>query len=136
MDARVKPAHDPQCVAPRLKRSLPGERREAPSLRLKTRQSMMPFKYGSNSRLSQKVFRRVPSGTRRALTFTAQTSVFFTRSAVIGRWRSRLPVIWNTALAIAGATVTTPISPMPLGGLSVARILVWISGISLMRRTG
>jgi len=29
MDARVKPAHDPQCVAPRLKRSLPGSTRQS-----------------------------------------------------------------------------------------------------------
>src|SRR5262245_16249496 len=36
--------------------------------------------------------------------YASYASVFFTRSAVIGRWRSRLPVSWNTALAIAGAT--------------------------------
>src|SRR5262249_21880391 len=64
-------------------------------------------------------------GTRRVLIFSAQTRGFFSRSAGIG---SRSPVVCNTAFAIAGATVATPISPIPLGGLSVARILVWISG--------
>ena len=62
-------------------------------------------------------------------------SAFFTRSADIGRWRSRLPVSCATALPIAGATAGMPTSPMPVGGLSVAMILVWISGMSLMRST-
>jgi hypothetical protein len=32
-------------------------------------------------------------------------------SIVIGRSRTRLPVAWNTALAMAAAAPTTPISP-------------------------
>jgi len=67
------------------------------------------------------------------LIFSAQTMVFFTRSAVVGRWRRRLPVIWNT---IAGATVNHADLAHYARRFSVARILVWISGISLMRRTG
>ena len=42
----------------------------------------------------------------------------------------------KNALAIAGATVTTPISPTPVGGLLEVTILVWISGTSLIRSTG
>ena len=63
-------------------------------------------------------------------------SAFFTRSGDIGKARRRLPVIWNSALAMAGATATTPISPMPVGAASLATIFVWISGRSLMRSTG
>jgi len=33
---------------------------------------------------------------------------------MIGRWQIRRPVTWKTALAMAGATPTTPSSPMPL----------------------
>jgi hypothetical protein len=80
---------------------------------------------GDPTSLLRRETRRVP--VRNAAGFDlqrAQASVFFTRSAVMGRWRSRLPVSWNTALAIAGATATTPISPMPLGGLSEVTILV------------
>ena len=33
---------------------------------------------------------------------------------MIGRWRMRRPVAWNTALAMAAAAPTTPSSPMPL----------------------
>ena len=33
---------------------------------------------------------------------------------MVGRWRIRRPVTWKTALAMAGATPTTPRSPMPL----------------------
>src|SRR4051812_29735341 len=62
-------------------------------------------------------------------------SVALTRAGDIGSWRSRLPVSLNTALPIAGATVGTPSSPRPVGALSVTMILVWISGMSLMRMT-
>ena len=58
-----------------------------------------------------------------------------TRAGDIGNRRSRVPVSWNTALAIDGATHGTPISPRPLGGLSVAMTRAWISGMSLMRGT-
>src|SRR5262249_40616305 len=58
-----------------------------------------------------------------------------TRSGAIGRARRRLPVIWNSALAMAGAPATTPISPMPVGAASLATTRVWISGRSLMRST-
>ena len=37
-----------------------------------------------------------------------------TLSMVIGRSRTRLPVAWNTALAIAAAVPTMPISPTAL----------------------
>lgn len=42
----------------------------------------------------------------------------------MGKPRSRFPVNWNTAFAIAGATAETPISPMPVGGAFEATILV------------
>src|SRR5215468_12610128 len=51
-------------------------------------------------------------------------SASFTRPRDIGRLRIRLPVSWNSALAMAGATAITPISPMPVGGLSVVTIFV------------
>src|SRR5215211_3157740 len=73
---------------------------------------------------------------RRARLGIRYASVFLTRSADIGRCRNRLPVSWNMALAMAGATVTTPISPIPVGGLSVVMIRVWICGTSLIRSTG
>jgi hypothetical protein len=60
------------------------------------------------------------SGTRRRALICRYAYAFsaaFTRSANIGKWRSRAPLSWKIALAIAGATVTTPISPMPVGGL-------------------
>ena len=56
---------------------------------------------------------RVPEGTPPAMTL----------SSVIGRSRTRLPVAWKTALAIAAATPTMPISPSPLtpSGLTTRR---------------
>src|SRR5262249_1119816 len=63
-------------------------------------------------------------------------SAFFTRSGDIGSARMRLPGSWDSALGLAGAPAPTPISPMPVGAASLATILVWISGRSLMRSTG
>ena len=79
--------------------------------------------------------RRRPDAAGFFVTSARYANAFLTRSADIGRLRKRFPVSWKSALAIAGATVTTPISPMPVGALSVITILVWISGTSLMRST-
>ncbi len=65
-----------------------------------------------------------------------QASPRFTRSGVIGRWRSRLPVSAATALAIAGATNGTPASPMPVGRASVEITVTAIGGTSDIRMTG
>ena len=45
---------------------------------------------------------------------------------MIGKSRTRLPVAWKTALAIAAATPTMPISPRPLtpSGLTIVVVLV------------
>lgn len=43
----------------------------------------------------------------------ARTKAYRSRSIVIGTERMRLPVAWKTALAIAAAMPTSPISPTP-----------------------
>src|SRR5262249_20394193 len=91
-------------------------------------------KSGSGQPL-EKTPRRCPNAARFVGGERGYASALFTRSGDIGRLRIRLPVSWNSALAIAGATATTPISPMPVGGFSVVTILVWMSGTLLMRST-
>src|SRR5215472_16888934 len=72
---------------------------------------------------------------RRALARVVQASPRLTRSGVIGRWRSRLPVSAATALAIAGATTGTPASPIPVGLLSVEITFTSMGGTSDIRMT-
>ena len=66
---------------------------------------------------------------------TPYESACFTRSTVIGVSRKRTPVSAANALLIAGATTGVAIWPAPVGGLSVERTSMCISGMSFMRMT-
>jgi hypothetical protein len=59
-----------------------------------------------------------PANLRSQLSASAgeycRSRTYISFSIVIGRSRTRLPVAWNTALAMAAAAPTTPISPTVL----------------------
>ena len=65
----------------------------------------------------RRLHRRSPTSSGQCTNSSANTL-----SRVMGRSRTRLPVAWKMALAMAAATPTMPISPMPLApsGLTIS----------------
>jgi hypothetical protein len=69
--------------------------------------------------------------------YRRSTSPAYTRSSArIGNRLIRLPVALKIALASAGASVGTPISPIPCGGRALGIICTSTAGISSIRSRG